>query len=102
MELGEFCPTREHALLGVFVVNGGVFLFWWLVRRLMTAPRDRSFLGFYFILMPVGFFVWFNPRNLAMWLALALAMAGSVILCRATGLDNPGLGEKKAGSVESA
>lgn len=74
--------TKEMAILGVVVVNAGTYLFWRIVRRRAPAIFGRAFLGFYFVLMPLGFLVWWSWWDLTLWTALVLAIAGLTVLAR--------------------
>jgi len=48
-------------LLGVVVVNFGIWLCLALLRRWAGPFVRRAFLGYYIVLLPAGFATWFNP-----------------------------------------
>jgi hypothetical protein len=95
MELGSIEMSKQMAILGVFAVNGGVWLFWFLLRRLAPDIHETGFLGVYFILVPIGFLAWFDAGNLTLWAALAMSMFGLVIMSRAGGFARARLADRQ-------
>jgi len=63
--------------VGIVVVHVGIFVFWQLMRWLRPLAKNRAFLGYYLVLMPLGLTAWDDPLH---WLDAGLAMMGLVVL----------------------
>ena len=53
----QTCHTSSRLLSTIIVlaVNVGVYVFWRSVRHFVPRIPEHAFLGYYFILMPLGF-----------------------------------------------
>jgi hypothetical protein len=57
----------------VLVVHAVITLFYLATRRFFPAILKRGFIGYYLVLMPLGFIVWMDP---SLWYVAALSVAG--------------------------
>jgi hypothetical protein len=82
--------------LGVLVVNVGCLAFYLLARRSARKLIDRSFIGYYLVLMPVGLVAWFDLR----FLPLAFFVIGGLLVLthQARGVQG-NQAERKAGAL---
>jgi hypothetical protein len=61
--------------LAVLVVNGAVALLCLAIYRVFPSTPKHGFLGYYLVLMPVGFALWENPFY---WVQAVFAVIGLV------------------------
>ena len=64
-------------MLGVLVVNFAIWLCLWVFRRWAAPFVRRAFLGYYIVLLAVGFATWFDPD---LFYVPVLVVAGLVMI----------------------
>lgn len=57
----------------VLVVHAVIMLFYFGMRWFFPAMLKRGFIGYYLVLMPLGFIVWMDP---SLWYIVALCVVG--------------------------
>jgi hypothetical protein len=85
MEQSSFPDNKCLGVLGIIGIHAGIYAFYWLVRRLAPGFPQKAFIGFYLVLMPLGFLVLWTWRDPRVWMVLALAIAGLLVLARNAG-----------------